>query len=287
MGNCILAFPDKSLAGSFTGGSWNNSYFPLSNIGLSPIALKARSTDALAASTQFNVDLGASLKLRVLAIVGHNLSIAATIRVRFSTVADFSSNVYDSGAISAYPNYYDDMSLDWGQPVLTANKPSTADAIAMRYPLFFVTPAIATAQYARVEITDTANPAGYVEISRCFIAPGLTPDENMKFGTAWGLDARTKTSEALNGTPYFNRVNARRKVNFTIGGIGREAGTGHYLEMQRVLDLDKELFFVSDPDATSMSLRLESFMGRLRQLADYEYVSFQRGDMGFQILESV
>lgn len=286
MGNCILAFPDKTANAGLSGGSWQQA-FPLSNLAAAALALKARSSDALAASTKFDVNLGAATKLRVLALIGHNLSIAATIRVRFSAVADFSTNVYDSGTIAAYPNYYDDVNLDWGQPVLTNNKPSTSDAIAMRYPLFFCTPAAVTAQYARVEITDTANPDGYVQLSRCFIAPGLQPASNMRFGASWGLNGRSSSATALDGTDYFKRVEARRTVNFSLGEIPLEAGSGQYLEANRVLDIDRELMFVADPDATSMSMRLQSLMGRLRQLAGYEYIAWNRGDMGFQIVESM
>jgi hypothetical protein len=286
MSNCILAFPDKLPSASLSGGAWDSS-FPLANIADPTMALKSRTTSLDTSATKFDVNLGIATKLRVFALVGHNLSIAATIRVRLSTVSDFATNVYDSGSISAYPNYYDDTSLDWGQPVLVNNKPGTADAIAMRYPLFFVTPAAVTAQYLRVEITDTTNPAGYVEISRCFLAPGLQPALNMNMGAIWGLDGRTKTDESLNGTPYFNRLEAKRVATFVLGSITPEAGMGQHLELHRLLDIDKELFFVADPDAVCMSMRLQSFLGRLRQLAGYEYIAWNRGDVGYQIVESV
>jgi hypothetical protein len=286
MNNCILAFPDKTPSATLSGGSWNAS-FPLDNLKDTLLAKKARSADVLAASTKFDLDLGAATKLRVLAVVGHNLSIAATIRVRLSTVSDFATTVYDSGTVDAYPNYYDDTSLDWGQPVLTGNKPSTADAIAMRYPLFFCTPATVTAQYARVEITDTTNSAGYVEISRCFIAPGLQPALNMNYGASWGLESLTQSDRALDGTPYFNRIEAVRTTNFTLGTLDPETGISQHLEAHRFLNQDQELFFVADPDATCMSLRLMSFMGRLRQLAAYEYTAFNAGDVGYQLLESI
>lgn len=286
MGNCILAFPDKTLSSALSGGAWDAN-FPLANLAQEIMILKARSSNALAASTTFDIALSAASKLRVLAIIGHNLSIAATIRVRLSTAANFAASVYDSGTIPAYPNYYDDLTLDWGQPALTNNKPSTADAIAMRYPIFFATPAVVTAQYARVEIFDTANPAGYIEISRCFLAPGLEPALNFNYGSGWGLENKTTFDESLNGTPNFNRIEARRIVNFTLSSVVPEAGMGQHLEASRYLGIDKELFLVADPDATSMSMRLQSVMGRLRQLAGYEYVSWNDGDVGYQIIESM
>lgn len=287
MSNCILAYPDKTLAATgLSGGSWNSS-FPLTNLALKGQALKARSSNALAASTTFDVNLGAALKLRLLALIGHNLSIAATIRVRLSTVSNFTSNVYDSGTISAYPDFYDDSSNDWGQPVLTNGKPSTADALEMRYPIFFCTPATVTAQYARIEITDTSNPSGYVEISRCFIAPGLQPVINMLYGAQHGYETDTQVQRAVGGAAFYNRIEGRKTAAFTLGRTTRERGMGHYLEMERYLNLDRELFFVADPDATSMSMRLASFMGTLKQLSPLEIVMCDQTSKAYSVVESV
>lgn len=286
MSNCILAFPDRSLNASFSGGSWNTAY-PLTNLNLPDLAYKTRSVDALAASTKFDFYMGASYKLRVLAIIGHNISVGATIRCRFSTVSDFATNVYDSGTIDVYPNYYDTTSLDWGHPVLTANKPSTADAIAMRYPIFFVAPAAVTGAYGRVEITDTTNVDGYVEISRCFVSPGLQPTVNMNIGASSGLIGRTKVESSLNGTEYFQKIYPIRVQSFSLSTLSQEVGIGQFLEAQRYLDIDTDVFFVHDPAAVSMSVRLQSFMGKLRQLASYEFTDYTRGDIAFEIKETV
>lgn len=287
MSNCILAFPDQTLsAATITGGSFSAS-FPLSNLANAALALKARSVDALAASTKFDVNTGSAGKVRVVALVGHNLSIAATLRIRLSAVSDFSTNVYDSGTISAYPNYYDDTSQDWGQPVLTANKPSTAYALAMRYPIFVVTSAAVTAQYCRVEITDTGNSDGYVQLSRCVVAPGLEPPRNFLAGAIWGYETQTRKDNSLNGTAYFDRVEAQKTCQIVIPDATTDVGMGQLLEMMRYLNLDSELFFVADPAATSMVKRQQSFLCRLRQLAAYEYVSYNRGDVGLQLVESI
>jgi len=287
MSNAILAFPDKTLAATLSGGSWHAS-FPLNNLENAALSVKARSANALAASTKFDINLGGATKLRALALVSHNFSIAATIQVKFSTVADFATTVYDSTSVNVYPNYYDDTNLDWGQPVLTGNKPSRADAIAMRYPIFFSASAMVTAQYVRVEITDTANTDGYVEIGRCFVAPGLELPRNYLIpGSQWGYETDTKTSKTQNGTKYFNRVEALKTCNFTIPDALIDVGMGQLLDMQRFLNLDQELFLIANPAATSMCNRQQSFLGRLRQLAAYEYYSFNRGDMGFQLVESI
>jgi hypothetical protein len=286
MSNCILAFPDRTLAGTLSTGSWNAS-FPLSNLAVKDLAKKARSTDALAASTKFDINLGASLKLRVVALVGHNLSINATVQIKISTVSDFSSTVYDSGAISAYPNYYDTTALDWGHPILTANKPSTADALAMRYPIFVVTPATVTGQYVRVLITDTGNTDGYVELARCFVAPGLQPDRNMLNGHQFYWEADTTVERSRGGTPFFDRMEGRKVMTFVLPDLTLEQGMGQYIEMDRYLNLDKELFYVDDPAATCMAIRLRSFMGTLKQLSALESPYLSRADKAYSVVESV
>jgi hypothetical protein len=282
-----MAFPDKTLDSSLYGGSWDSN-FPLSNLCIKDMALRARSSNLLTTSTTFDGDLGSITKLRVLGIPGgHNFSISATIRVRFSTVPNFATSVYDSGTVAVYPNYYDDSSLDWGQPVLTGGKPNTTHAINMRYPIFFVAPTSVNASYYRVEVVDNNNPAGYIELRRCFVSPGLQASVKLEVGASWGLDNLTRESKSLNGTPQYDRIESPRNVVFTLNNITPEVGSGQYLEASRILGTDQELFFIANPDATSMSMRIQSFMGRLRQLAPYEYVTGTAVGMGYQIVESI
>ena len=96
MSNCVFGFPVYSDVGvlqtpALSGGSWESD-LPLTNLQDARLAKVARSTNALAASTCFDLDLGTSRSVRVHSLWKHNLSSAATARVRaFTTlpVADF------------------------------------------------------------------------------------------------------------------------------------------------------------------------------------------------------
>lgn len=86
----IFGFPIYSDVGtvytpSFSAlyGSWNGSY-PLTNLQDRRLAQAARSSDALASSSQFVVDLGVARACRVFALPKHNLSLAATVEIRGS-----------------------------------------------------------------------------------------------------------------------------------------------------------------------------------------------------------
>jgi hypothetical protein len=66
---------------ALSGGSWLAA-LPLTNLQDSRLHRVARSTDDAAASTKFGIDLGVARAVRLLALVGHNFSSAATVRHR-------------------------------------------------------------------------------------------------------------------------------------------------------------------------------------------------------------
>src|SRR5262245_42530055 len=94
--NCMIGWPIWSDVGplgspTLSGGSWLVA-LPLTNLQDRRLARVARSTNDDAASTQFDVDLTVARSIRVISLVNHNLSLAATVRVRSSnTVGNFTT----------------------------------------------------------------------------------------------------------------------------------------------------------------------------------------------------
>jgi hypothetical protein len=56
------------------------------------------------------------------------------------------------------------------------------------------------------------------------------------------------------------------------------------LELCRRAGIDGELFYITDP-ADARNLTRTSFLGRLRQLAAWEQVVFERANIAFEIKE--
>lgn len=146
-----LAWPNRiTTADTFSGGSWAAA-LPASNVAAPGWTDVARSSDALAASTQFRVDHGAAVSARVLILTGHNLSSAAQVRWSRGTSSG-GNDVAVTGLSNAWqitPSSYD----------------------GRIYPVVMVASAQTSARHELVEIVDTGNAAGYVELAQAFIGP--------------------------------------------------------------------------------------------------------------------
>jgi len=81
MSNILLAYNNRATGATFAGGSYTAG-LPRSNLGTSDIDEVARTSSAALANTRFRFDLAASRSLRTLSLINHNLSTAATVRLR-------------------------------------------------------------------------------------------------------------------------------------------------------------------------------------------------------------
>ena len=98
MANAIICYGNLIDSATLSGGDWSET-LPLANLQSRILSKVARSTDAAPASTVIAVDFGAARTLGVVALVNHNLTLAATVRVRAGSEADMISGVeYDSTA---------------------------------------------------------------------------------------------------------------------------------------------------------------------------------------------
>ena len=107
MSNILLGWPvfnDPSVlyTPTYSGGSWLAG-LPLTNLSDRRLAKVAQSSDAAAASTQFDVDLKVARAIGVVALPKHNMTSAGTWRVRGYTGAGHTTNVYDSGTLTPFP----------------------------------------------------------------------------------------------------------------------------------------------------------------------------------------
>jgi len=100
MSNILLAYNNRADVATFAGGSYTAG-LPRSNLGTSDIDEVARTSSAATTSTRFRFDLTASRSLRTLSLTNHNLSTAATVRLRTGRAVfdvDWASFTYEDRA---------------------------------------------------------------------------------------------------------------------------------------------------------------------------------------------
>ena len=88
--NFLLGYANRIGAATISGGSWLAGA-PASNVGTWALADTARSSNALTTSTKLRINHGSAVTARVLVLVRHNLSSAATVRWMRGTTAGGSS----------------------------------------------------------------------------------------------------------------------------------------------------------------------------------------------------
>lgn len=283
MSNMLLGFPNRIDSATLSGGSWSAG-LPLANLQNRIIGKVARTANVTLAATQFDINLGSSKSIRALALVNHNLTLAAQYRIRGSTVNTFASNVYDSGWTDVWPAVFPSASLEWEDDNWWSGKYTAEQISGYTAALINICPSNELAQYWRVEINDTSNAIGYVQVGRVFIGAAWQPTVNMSVGATLGWETKTEAQEAIGGAEYFQRRTPYRVANLKIDVLSSDEAFANAFEIQRRAGIDQEVLFIHDPDDTVHALR-RRFLGRLRQLSPIEYPYSTFNSAAFEIKE--
>ena len=254
----MFAYPDRTLGGTLSAGAWQEN-LSLDNLKDPLVSAVARSTDALAASTQFKIDYGVARDIRFAAIIGHNAGTAATCRFRWYSDAAYTQLVKDSGTLPFYPPYYPD-----------GTYLSAEDAEVYHPDLTYIAAAQFSARYCLVEIVDTANTAGYFQLGRCITAPCWSPGAGFSRGDTLGFATGTTVSRSLGGVDYFDEQPKRKVSTVKFDHLTLAEGMTHAWEMDRRLDVSGEVYFIYDSDDTFLLYRQRSMLCRMRELTPLE-----------------
>lgn len=290
MSNVLLSFPNRADTATITGGAWVTS-LPLTNLQDRRLAKVARSADVSLTSTQFDVDLGTELYLRVAALPKGNFSEAAKWRIRGSSdsgFADASLTTYDSGWLDPYDTViYPSGVLNFGDPGWFTGKLASIDFTAgyRIYPTHIISP-IAMAQYWRVEIDDTTNSDGYVDVARLFLGYAYEPRINMANGFSFGWTTSSTRTETDGGATYHNDRPRRRLMEFVLPEETADEALVRGFEILRQLGTSGQLFVVFDGSDVA-HLHRRAYLGTLKQLSPLRFPYSTRADQAFAIEEEL
>lgn len=283
----MMGFPNRIDDTTLSSGSWRAA-LPLTNLQTRPLGELARSTNATAASTKFDIDAGSSIKVELISLVNHNFSLDATYRVRGSDASDFSTVEYDSGEtpIAVWPGVYTSYQLDWEDPNWWSGQYTAEETTGYTAALVVIPPEKVFARYWRVEIFDTTNAAGYVQLGRVFIGPAWQPSVNMLRGASIGWATDTLVQKARAGTKYFSRRTPYRVTRFSLDWLDQDEAFGKAFELQRRAGIDQEIMWIEDPDDTLQALRRQ-YLGTLQQLNPLVYSNPEDHSTAFEIEELI
>ena len=125
MANIVFGYKNLIDAAAVSGGNWLAT-LPLSNIKSPVLQRLARSANVQLASTRFDIDLSSAKGVGVLALVMHNLSVDAKVRI---SAADNASFVGTQGNLLSYTE--DFSNALWTKDGVTLGSTVTANSITL------------------------------------------------------------------------------------------------------------------------------------------------------------
>ena len=173
-------------------------------------------------------DRGASKLMQLLAVLGTNLTAAATLQLRAS---------------DADPNAVASLLLDTG--VINAG-------VKAGYGAAYKAVTATTARYWRLDLTDTTVPDN-LQIGRVFLGPRWQTASNQNYG--WNVTPLdpSDTAESYGGQEYADERPQRRQVQFVLDWLTKAEAFDNALAMARANGIVRDVLAINDIADTYLS----------------------------------
>lgn len=268
MANVSLAWPNLIDSCTVSGGSWMST-LPATNVQNRRISKVARSSNTLTTSTIFNIDQGASspVAIECIGLVAHNLSVSAKVRIRGDDAADFASVIYNSGWLDVWSSGVIPQDLlEWEDDNFWLGTISQNAIAGYRAPFTHYLTAASPLRYWRIELDDTGNTDGWLQIGRVFIGQVWQPAYNMSYGMTFGYEDATALESSLTGEEFFDIRTRTRLHKFSLDFLSKEEAYSYILNMQQILGTSGEILISGDRSDTANTPRM-CFLGRMKTLS--------------------
>ena len=250
---------------TLSGGSWVST-LPLANLLTTERAEIARSTNATTASTKFTVDFGQDRTVRALALLNHNLSQAGSWRVLFGTTSG-AGDIYTSDWQAAWFIPFGTGADEWESNAWWALPNDEYTGHPFMAPLL-LNQSYST-RYMTIEIDDTTNADGYVQIGRVFAGEAFDPEYGPAYGLKQGWKDASKVETNDSGTPFMDQRRCLRTVSFDLPYVGLDDSAILY-EFQRRSGTTREVMYIPDKNDYQECQRY-GFVGRMPDLQPQSY----------------
>ncbi len=186
------------------------------------------------------------------------------------SLATMRAAVYDSGWVTPWPS---------GATLETLTGLNVAA-------VFIVPASFNPARIWTVQIDDTTNPTGFVDVARLVIAGGYQPSVNLSIGAKAGIETDTVRIVTDGGASIFQTKPIRRNDVFTIDKLAQSETFATIRKMQRLLGISGQFFFVFDPADTTLMFE-RAYLCVLKQLDPIDHPVFQLRTIPFSLVEEL
>lgn len=191
-----------------------------------------------------------------------------------------------SGYIDVWPRVFSTTELDWEADNYWSGTYTQEDTQGYTPCAVHIFNSPVRGTYWKVDIQDTTNTAGYLQIGRLFLGPAWSPAYDAEVGLSIGWESSTTTQSALSGTKYFQRRTPYRVTSFVLNNMSVDEAMEKAFELDRMAGIDKEVFWVQAEADANHALR-RRFLGTLRQMTPVEFPYAHLGRKGYTIEEVI
>lgn len=193
------------------------------------------------ASGTFDLTLGTSSANRHCLIVEH-----LRVYSRTMTDAELQSLSQDAADTDIVAGYDSGMVDAWDADWVAATTADERDGVR---PCSLIVPTSAQSyRYWRIDLSDSANADGYLEVGRAFAGSSWQPTYNAVYGSDLGYESRDQIDETDSGSEYFRARPSPRVARLQLQAMSDDSAIGGLMQIIRRQGTSGELLFQWDVD---------------------------------------
>lgn len=246
MASILIAYRNHVDTATLSGGVWSGS-LPAANLADPQPSKPARTVGTDPSATTVSLDFGATMPIRFVALLRHNLTQSGRWRVRLGAEPSLAEPIYDSGVVGIWPAAVPFGVGQWGEfnwgGRFGAGEIETYGAQAI-LPI----DAAVRARHLRIDLDDAGNVAGYLQAGRLVAGPAWQPTINLQYG--WSIEQvdESEVRRSRGGQAYVNARPKYRRMRFTIDHLEKDEMFGHAYELERLKGKGGDIFVIADPE---------------------------------------
>ena len=198
------------------------------------------------------------------ALIKHTISQTGKIRWRLSNASDFSSTVYDSGLIDAWPIVEEFGTLPWGVFSWGGYLNIT---VAAQYTIstFAVLSSPVQARYLRIDISDPDNTDGYIQAGRLIAGPAYKPSINYANGVEFEFVDDSRITKSRGGQTFVDEIERFRRIRFELINLPEnEMFQNVFNAIDRLRGVAQDILIIPQPDEPTTWIT-QNIYGRITQ----------------------
>lgn len=258
--NMIISSTNYSDSGTVTVDDAVGT-LPITNLQDRQIVKIWRNTQTTA---QIDIDFGQGRIVDFAALIKHTISQTGKIRWRLSNASDFSSTVYDSGLIDAWPVVEEFGTLPWGVFSWGGYLNIT---VAAQYTIstFAVLSSPVQARYLRIDISDPDNTDGYIQAGRLIAGPAYKPSINYANGVEFEFVDDSRITKSRGGQTFVDEIERFRRIRFELINLPEnEMFQNVFNAIDRLRGVAQDILIIPQPDEPTTWIT-QNIYGRITQ----------------------